>query len=47
MSKAEDVAARALADSRAGKTVSVYGGPMKLFRLLAKLVPADLLLKFF
>ena len=47
MSKTEDVAARALADSRAGKTVSVYGGPMKLFRLLAKLVPTDLLLKFF
>ena len=47
MVKTEDVVAQALADARAGKSVSVCGGPMKLFRLTAKLLPADLLLKFF
>ncbi len=46
MSKAEDVVAQALSDARAGKSVSVCGGPMKAFRLAAKLLPADLLLKF-
>lgn len=47
MAKTEDVVSLALEDSGAGRSVSVYGGPMKLFRCLAKLLPTDLLMKFF
>lgn len=44
MARPEKVAARAVKDSLAGKTISVYGFTMKSFRVLCKLLPHKLLL---
>lgn len=41
------VVRKAFADSVRGKSVSVYGGVMKAFFLLAKIIPHEMLLKFF
>lgn len=43
--KAELVVLKALRDAKAGKTVSVYGFPMKAVYVLSKLVPNHLFLK--
>lgn len=45
MAKPEKVVKLALRDSMMGKTVSVYGIPMKAFYLLSKVLPHSLLLK--
>lgn len=45
LAKAPDVVRRALLDSRAGKTVSVYGMAMKSARIASKLIPHSLILK--
>ena len=44
MAKTDKVTAKALRDSIAGKQVSVYGAPIKAFRLLSKLLPWKLML---
>lgn len=46
MAKADRVVRRALLDAKHKKTVSVYGGIMKLFRGLCKVMPKDWLLGF-
>ncbi|MBQ9200195.1 MAG: SDR family NAD(P)-dependent oxidoreductase [Lachnospiraceae bacterium] len=46
MAKADKVAALALRDAYHGKTVSVYGGTMKAFRLAAKILPQDIIIRF-
>lgn len=46
MVKPGKVVRRALLDAKHGKKVSVYGIPMKLFRVLCKLLPAEWLLRF-
>lgn len=45
MVKAPEVVRKALLDTRAGKTVSVYGVPMKGARAALKLLPHDLILR--
>lgn len=45
MAKPEKVVRKAITDSMAGKSVSVYGIAMNGFRLLAKVLPHGLLLK--
>lgn len=45
MAKAEDVVHKALKDSRAGRTLSIFGLPMRAAFLGAKLVPHSLILK--
>lgn len=45
MAKPKKVVKTALQDSAAGKTISVHGLPMKLFSLLCKVMPHDLILK--
>lgn len=45
MAQAPDVVRRALLDSRAGKSVSVYGGMMKVARIASKLIPHEWILK--
>ncbi|MGP1349183.1 MAG: SDR family NAD(P)-dependent oxidoreductase [Stomatobaculum sp.] len=47
MAKTGRVVDRALLDARYGKAVSVYGLPMQLFRLIAKLLPHGILLRFY
>ena len=42
--KAEPVVAKALRDAKAGKEISVYGMPMKMVHLAAKLLPHGLFL---
>ena len=44
--KKEKVVALALQDARNRKEVSVYGLPMKLYRILTKVLPASLILRF-
>lgn len=44
--KKEKVVALALQDARNRKEVSVYGLPMKLYRILARVFPASLILRF-
>lgn len=46
MAKPGKVVRRALLDAKHGRKVSVYGLPMKLFRVLCKLLPAEWLLRF-
>lgn len=46
MSDAEKVVDKAIKDAILQKEVSVYGIPMKLFRVLAKLVPHSIIFKF-
>lgn len=41
------VVRKAFRDSVAGKSISIYGEAMKAFHVLAKLVPHELILKFF
>ncbi|MBO5278442.1 MAG: SDR family NAD(P)-dependent oxidoreductase [Lachnospiraceae bacterium] len=41
------VVKKAYRDSIAGKNISVYSGTMKAFHVLAKLIPHELILKFF
>lgn len=41
------VVKKAYRDSIAGKNISVYGGVMKAFHVLTKLIPHELILKFF
>lgn len=43
---AEKVVDRAIKDAIIGKEVSVYSIPMKLFRIIAKLLPNELIFKF-
>ncbi len=43
--KAASVVKKALLDARDGKAVSVYGVPMKMSRIAAKLIPHELILK--
>ena len=45
MAQAPDVVRRALLDSRAGKSLSVYGGMMKAARIASKLIPHGWILK--
>ena len=45
MVKASNVVRKALLDTRSGKTVSVYGIPMKAAKVAAKLLPHDFILK--
>ena len=45
MVKASNVVRKALLDTRLGKTVSVYGIPMKAAKVAAKLLPHDFILK--
>lgn len=45
MADPKKVVRLALRDSMMGKTVSVYGGMMKTFRLLSKMAPHEVLLK--
>lgn len=47
MVEAQRVVAKAISDAKYGKTISVYGFTMKAGRLLAKLVPHELLIRFF
>ncbi len=46
MAKADRVVRQALLDAKHKKTISVYGGIMKAFRVLCKVVPQDWLLGF-
>lgn len=46
MAKADKVVRRALLDAKHKKTVSVYGGMMKGFRILCKILPHDWMLQF-
>lgn len=46
MARADKVVRRALLDAKHQRTVSVYGGIMKAFRILCKVVPKDWLLGF-
>lgn len=46
MARADKVVRRALLDAKHKKTVSVYGGIMKVFRGLCKMMPKDWLLGF-
>ena len=46
LSKPKDVVACAIADSMKGKELSVYGPVMKVFMLLCKVLPHDLIMKF-
>lgn len=46
MAKANKVVRRALLDAKHGKSVSVYGMTMRIFRILCKFLPADFLMKF-
>ena len=45
-SKPEEVVKLALKDAYHKRTVSVYGGYMKSFRILCKLLPQDLIIRF-
>ncbi len=47
MAKPEKVVAKAIRDSKKGKSTSVYGLPMKASAVLAKVLPHDLLVRFF
>jgi len=44
--KAEDVVNIALLDAYSGSHISVYGITMKLFRIIAKILPHNLIIKF-
>lgn len=44
MVKPQPVAAKALRDAKAGKTISVYGIPMKMVHVAGKLLPSSLVL---
>lgn len=46
MAESADVVKKALDDSMTGKTVSVYGRVMRMFRILCKVVPHEIILKF-
>ena len=46
MANPAKVVEQALRDSLKGKTVSVYGGMMKAFRILCKVLPHEWLMKF-
>lgn len=46
MAKADKVVRRALLDAKHKKTISVYGGLMKGFRILCKILPHDWMLQF-
>jgi hypothetical protein len=46
MVSADKVVHRALTDAAHGRSVSVYGGFIKVFRVLAKILPADFLMMF-
>jgi hypothetical protein len=46
MVRADRVVHQALTDAKQGRSVSVYGGFMRAFRLLAKVIPADFLMMF-
>lgn len=46
MARADLVVHQALVDAKNGRSLSVYGPLMRGFRLLAKLAPADLLMRF-
>lgn len=46
MVRADKVVHQALVDAKRGKTVSVYGGLMKGFHLLTKILPTDFLMMF-
>jgi hypothetical protein len=45
MAQAPDVVRHALLDSRAGKSMSVYGVIMKAARIASKLIPHEWILK--
>lgn len=47
MAKVEKVVDQVLRDARYGRSVSVYGIPMQCFRLIAKLLPHEMLLRFY
>ncbi len=47
MADAKNVVRKALKDSALGKSISIYGMTMKVFRLLAKIFPHELILRFF
>lgn len=47
MVKTKDVVAKAFRDALAGKCVSVYGLPMNGFRALCKILPWNLILKYY
>lgn len=47
MAKPQSVAAQAISDAKKGKSLSVYGFSMKLWRVITKIVPEDFLMMFF
>ena len=47
MADAKEVVAKAIRDAEEDKDVSVYGLPMQIFKVLAKIIPHRWLLFFF